>query len=445
MTHDRNKKKNSILRFSRFFFYRADLPRTHARLRWHRQFWRVRVQMPRGSRLIVDYNLAISTRDAGRCTAAVVHATSKVTRTPHTHTRARTRFHAPAANALFDASTGRRAYVDARYYAHSYTRIPLTAVSHPLGVPRWNVTRTQTHIARTRERIPRACVRACVRACAHSTVGSMEIIRCLFPWLPFQAFLSSASLCVFLSRNSYLFLPSPSLFVSHISVYLPSLFLYLRAARSPPSTCTFIERERQERIPNRRETTRRIAQRGGLDRIIKRNGRAGCGDQFAPFFVIFRRGTANCTSARNTEKWIFRPGASRPVELDCDGLWTRARARRYTTGWKTVALVKPDKGNVVIEMASVIETARCMRIFIIDRRRKHSFEERRAGEWGTRYDPKGNSWNIINKPVTFALVCERPRKMPQSLLSTIKYILKYRLCSEVNLLVTGGGGGQTSY
>jgi len=83
-----------------------------------------------------DYrcDLAISTRDAGRCTAVVVHATSKMTHT-RTRPRARAGFHAPAASALFDASTGRRAYVDARYYAHNYTRIPLTAVSHPLGVP----------------------------------------------------------------------------------------------------------------------------------------------------------------------------------------------------------------------------------------------------------------------------------------------------------------------
>lgn len=54
---------------------------------------------------------------------------------------------------------------------------------------------------------------------------------------------------------------------------------------------------------------------------------------------------------------------------------------------------------------------------------------------GASYDLE-SSRHIINEPVTFALVCERPRRMLQSLPSTVKYILTYRLSNEVNLFVT---------
>jgi len=102
-----------------------------------------------------------------------------------------------------------------------------------------------------------------------------------------------------------------------------------------------------------------------------------------------------------------------------------------------VARIEPDRGSVFSENGAG-HLVRCTRIFITHRRkalaRREKFGEGRPArhEQGTSYDP-GAPWNIINEPVTFAPVCERPRRMLQSLLSTVKCVPKCCLYGGMNL------------
>lgn len=222
-------KINSLIQFCDFSSIGL-IFHIHAWSHSYRQFWHeCKCQEDRGDRRLQSRNFdprrgSLYRRRRSR------HVEGDAYHTQHTHTHARAHAgmhevsRSRSQRALFNASTGRRAYVDARYYAHSYTRIPLTAVSHPLGVPRWNVTHIQAHVTRTQEHIPRACVRAYVRTCLRTldrgvdrnnslpfsviTISSFSLFR-VSTHLPLSLCISSfsISLCVL------------------ISVCLPSLFL----------------------------------------------------------------------------------------------------------------------------------------------------------------------------------------------------------------------------
>lgn len=175
----------------------------------------------------------------------------------HMCVRSRTAFHAPTANVLLDASMVQRAstYVDTQYYAHSHTRIPLTAVSHPL--------------ARTHARV---CVCVCVRymRICIQLVESIEVCNSLL--LSFVIVISN----LFLSYRFHCscFSLSPSLrffffllylfFISFyplISLSLSSITLLLSIVRCFHRRMHSLREKKRERVTGGREKDKKIPNR----------------------------------------------------------------------------------------------------------------------------------------------------------------------------------------